>query len=133
MIATGQQYSVREFVQRCAKLLELELTWQGSGVDEKAVDAKGNVHRRRRSALLPPHRGGDAAGRSGQGAARAGLDAAHHLRRAGRRDGGGRPEGRPARCAGASAWLRCLQRSRDLGWQEGPHCSRLLFAVTRVS
>jgi GDPmannose 4,6-dehydratase len=43
VIATGQQYSVREFVQRCAKLLDLDLTWQGSGVDEKAVDAKGNL------------------------------------------------------------------------------------------
>ena len=29
---------MREFVQRCAKLLELDLTWKGSGVDEKAVD-----------------------------------------------------------------------------------------------
>jgi GDPmannose 4,6-dehydratase len=28
VIATGQQYSVREFVQRCAKLLELDLTWR---------------------------------------------------------------------------------------------------------
>src|SRR5947208_12820540 len=35
VIATGQQYSVREFVQRCADLLGLHLTWQGSGVDEK--------------------------------------------------------------------------------------------------
>lgn len=43
VIATGLQYSVREFVQRCAKLLDLDLTWQGSGVNEKAVDAKGNV------------------------------------------------------------------------------------------
>ncbi len=43
VIATGQQYSVREFVQRCAKLLELDFTWQGSGVDEKALDAEGNV------------------------------------------------------------------------------------------
>ena len=43
VIATGQQYSVREFVQRCAKLLDLDLTWQGSGVDEKARDAKGDV------------------------------------------------------------------------------------------
>ena len=43
VIATGQQYSVREFVQRCAKLLDLDLTWQGSGVDEKAVDKTGNV------------------------------------------------------------------------------------------
>jgi GDPmannose 4,6-dehydratase len=43
VIATGEQYSVREFVQRCAKLLDLELTWQGSGIDEKAVDLKGNI------------------------------------------------------------------------------------------
>jgi len=43
VIATGQQYSVREFVQRCAKLLELDLTWSGSGLAEKAVDKAGNV------------------------------------------------------------------------------------------
>jgi GDPmannose 4,6-dehydratase len=43
VIATGRQYSVREFVQRCAKLLEMDLTWSGSGVDEKAVDKAGNV------------------------------------------------------------------------------------------
>jgi GDPmannose 4,6-dehydratase len=43
VIATGQQYSVREFVQRCAERLELKLTWQGQGIDEKALDEKGNV------------------------------------------------------------------------------------------
>jgi len=43
VIATGQQYSVREFVQRCAKLLDLDLTWQGSGIDEKALDPSGKV------------------------------------------------------------------------------------------
>jgi GDPmannose 4,6-dehydratase len=43
VIATGQQYSVREFVQRCAKLLDIELTWQGSGPDEKALDKWGNT------------------------------------------------------------------------------------------
>ncbi len=43
VIATGQQYSVREFIERCAKLLELELTWQGSGVEEKALDKDGKV------------------------------------------------------------------------------------------
>jgi GDPmannose 4,6-dehydratase len=43
VIATGQQYSVREFVLRCAKLLELDLTWSGSGVDEKAVGKDGKV------------------------------------------------------------------------------------------
>ena len=43
VIATGHQYSVREFVQRCAKLLDLDLTWQGSGLDEKALDKGGNI------------------------------------------------------------------------------------------
>ena len=43
VIATGQQYSVREFVQRCAALLEMDLHWSGTGVDEKAVDGDGNV------------------------------------------------------------------------------------------
>ena len=43
VIATGQQYSVREFITRCAHLLELDLTWQGSGVDETAVDKTGKV------------------------------------------------------------------------------------------
>ena len=43
VIATGQQYSVREFVERCAGLLDMKLTWQGSGVDEKAVDSQGRV------------------------------------------------------------------------------------------
>ncbi|MEO6803153.1 MAG: GDP-mannose 4,6-dehydratase [Granulicella sp.] len=43
VIATGVQHSVREFVQRCASLLELDITWQGTGLDEKAVDTAGNV------------------------------------------------------------------------------------------
>ena len=43
VIATGEQHSVREFIDRCAKLLELDLTWQGSGIDEKAIDSQGNT------------------------------------------------------------------------------------------
>jgi GDPmannose 4,6-dehydratase len=43
VIATGEQYTVREFVQRCAKLLDMDLTWQGSGPDEKAVDKFGDT------------------------------------------------------------------------------------------
>ena len=43
VIATGEQHSVRDFVQRCANLLELDLTWQGTGPDEKALDANGNI------------------------------------------------------------------------------------------
>jgi GDPmannose 4,6-dehydratase len=43
VIATGRQYSVREFVKRCAELLELKLEWSGSGIDEKAVDPEGRL------------------------------------------------------------------------------------------
>ena len=43
VIATRVQYSVRDFVKRCAALLEMDLVWSGSGVDEKAADAAGNV------------------------------------------------------------------------------------------
>lgn len=43
VIATGQQYSVREFIHRCAERLELELTWEGSGIEERAIDRNGNV------------------------------------------------------------------------------------------
>ena len=43
VIATGQQYSVRDFIQRCAERLELNLTWSGDGVGEKAVNSQGEV------------------------------------------------------------------------------------------
>ncbi len=43
VIATGQQYSVREFVQRCAARLHMPLTWSGEGIHEKATDDDGNV------------------------------------------------------------------------------------------
>ncbi len=43
VIATGQQFSVREFVKRCAAQLDLDLKWEGSGVDEKARDKDGKV------------------------------------------------------------------------------------------
>lgn len=43
VIATGLQYSVRDFVNAAARELEMELRWEGSGVDEKAylVDGAG--------------------------------------------------------------------------------------------
>jgi GDPmannose 4,6-dehydratase len=43
VIATGVQFTVREFVQRSAEILEMNLRWEGSGIDEKAYDEKGNV------------------------------------------------------------------------------------------
>jgi len=41
VIATGVQYSVRDFVNAAAKELGLALHWQGQGVEEKAYDATG--------------------------------------------------------------------------------------------
>jgi len=35
VIATGKQYSVRDFVNAAANELDMTITWQGSGVEEK--------------------------------------------------------------------------------------------------
>lgn len=40
VIATGRQFSVREFVQAAAKELDIPLRFEGSGVDEKAYHAQ---------------------------------------------------------------------------------------------
>lgn len=41
VIATGEQYSVREFVELTAAELGMEITWKGEGVDEKGYDEEG--------------------------------------------------------------------------------------------
>jgi len=41
VIASGVQYSVREFVHRAANELGIKLKWSGSGVDEKGYDEVG--------------------------------------------------------------------------------------------
>ncbi len=38
VIATGVQYSVRDFVNKTAKAVDIEIEWQGEGVDEKGYD-----------------------------------------------------------------------------------------------
>jgi GDPmannose 4,6-dehydratase len=40
VIATGEQHSVREFVERSARLLGMRLEWRGTGVAEHGVDAR---------------------------------------------------------------------------------------------
>ncbi len=42
VIATGAQFSVRQFVELSAKELGIAIEWRGSGVDEKGYDASGN-------------------------------------------------------------------------------------------
>lgn len=43
VIATGVQYSVREFVDAAAKELGIEIKWCGTGVDEKGYDKSGKL------------------------------------------------------------------------------------------
>lgn len=40
VIATGTQYSVRDFCEAVFKELDIEITWQGTGVSEKGIDKK---------------------------------------------------------------------------------------------
>lgn len=42
VIATGVQYSVRDFVNAAAKELAIAIRWDGNGVNEKGYDAGGN-------------------------------------------------------------------------------------------
>ncbi|MDP3655590.1 MAG: GDP-mannose 4,6-dehydratase [Brevundimonas sp.] len=43
VIATGVQYSVRDFVDRCAARLDMPIRWEGKGVDEKGYGSDGEV------------------------------------------------------------------------------------------
>lgn len=38
VIATGEQYSVREFVERCAEYFDMRIEWYNEGLDEIGVD-----------------------------------------------------------------------------------------------
>ena len=41
VIATGEQHSVRDFVNAAAAELGMTITWEGHGIDEKGYDEKG--------------------------------------------------------------------------------------------
>jgi GDPmannose 4,6-dehydratase len=41
VIATGQQYSVRDFVNAAAAEVGMKVAWKGKGADEKGYDEKG--------------------------------------------------------------------------------------------
>ena len=43
VIASGHQYSVRDFVAAVAREMDIDLAWRGSGLEEKGVDADGRV------------------------------------------------------------------------------------------
>ena len=43
VIATGVQYSIKQFVNLTAKKLKMKIYWKGKGLKEKAYDSKGNI------------------------------------------------------------------------------------------
>ncbi|MDB2701184.1 GDP-mannose 4,6-dehydratase [Alphaproteobacteria bacterium] len=43
VIASGHQFSVKDFVNAVANELEMKINWEGKGLDEKGIDQKGNV------------------------------------------------------------------------------------------
>ncbi len=43
VIASGEQHSVREFVELAASELNMHITWRGEGVDEEGLDDNGQV------------------------------------------------------------------------------------------
>ena len=40
VIATGEQHSVREFVEKAFEFLSIKITWEGKGAQEKGIDSK---------------------------------------------------------------------------------------------
>jgi len=42
VVATGIQYTVREFIEFAAKTIDIKISWEGQGVDEKGYDENGD-------------------------------------------------------------------------------------------
>lgn len=40
VLATGETHTVREFVEEAARLLDMEIRWEGTGTDEKGINVK---------------------------------------------------------------------------------------------
>src|SRR5438046_9732899 len=43
VIATGEQHSVREFIEIAAREVGLTVSWRGSGAEEQGIDQNGRV------------------------------------------------------------------------------------------
>jgi GDPmannose 4,6-dehydratase len=43
VIATGKQYSIKQFINMTAKKLKMKIRWSGKGINEKGTDENGNI------------------------------------------------------------------------------------------
>lgn len=55
VIATGKNYTIKQFVNMVCDKLELKIKWKGKGLNEKAVDRKNKVVVKIKKSLLRPH------------------------------------------------------------------------------
>ena len=42
VVATGENHTVREFVERSFNFVDIEIIWEGEGLEEKGIDKKTN-------------------------------------------------------------------------------------------
>ena len=43
VIATGETYTVREFVELAFKEVDIDIAWEGNGINEKGIDKNSGV------------------------------------------------------------------------------------------
>jgi GDPmannose 4,6-dehydratase len=43
VIATGIQYSIKQFIDLTAKKLNMRIRWKGKGIKEKGIDSNGKI------------------------------------------------------------------------------------------
>ena len=43
VIATGETHSIRELIEYAFKLVDIEITWKGSGLNEIGIDRNNNI------------------------------------------------------------------------------------------
>jgi GDPmannose 4,6-dehydratase len=118
VIATGVQYSVRDFVDAAATELGMPIRWEGEGVDEKGYNAGGRCvavveptgvdPRTFRRIEVETLVAKNPTVRPVQGQGQTRLDPAHQLRRARGRNGARRPQGRGEGRAGETARVCCV-------------------------
>ena len=55
VIATGKNYTIKEFVNMVCKKLNVKIKWRGKGVNEAAFDDRGNAVVKIKKTLFRPH------------------------------------------------------------------------------
>ena len=113
VIATGKQYSVRDFVVAAGTLLDMKIEWRGEGVDEVGIDsASGRTLVRVDPRYFRPTEVQTLLGDRDQGTPEARLACRDRLRGAGGADGRRGPGTSEARRAGREAGLPSLEPPR---------------------